>query len=667
MATANSLATDSVRENPGLFARIISFAAAVVVVSLSVNYTFGFDFFVGYVLIEQTAVMLIIGLLISTSFLVMPMGLGVPVRFARVIDLALSALGFAITLYLFYNADNIFEQGWEFAAPDNAKLIALIMWALCMECGRRAGGIPVFVVCLLLSGFPLVAAHLPSPLNGISQPLFDLAAYHVYGGESIFGLPSRTVATALLGFIIFGVVLQHTGAGPFFIDIAFALCGKFRGGPAKVAVLSSALFGSLSGSAVANVMSTGTLTIPAMKRSGFSPRMAGAVEACASTGGVLAPPVMGATAFVMASFLNVSYSTIAIAATIPAFLYFFGMFVQLDSYAARVKLSGLDEQVIPDFWKVLREGWYYAFVILTLVLLILMTEIEEKAPYYATCLLLVINQFSARHKLNWRRAANLVVGVGIALAELAAIIASIGCVIGALFVSGVIGSLTNDLLSLAGGNVYALLLMGAVTCFALGMGMPITASYIFLAILLVPALTRLGIDPLAAHMFLLYYGAVSYITPPVAIAALTASTISKSGPIQTGLESMRIGAVLYIIPFVFVFHPALLMNAPAGEIIFAFASAVLGIIFFCSALQGYLPGAGVAEGPAGWPARAISFCAGIFLVLPGDMIFPQYGNLFAVPVAIAAYGIAMFILRVSVRRRQRPAEESVAAVQRNIS
>jgi TRAP transporter 4TM/12TM fusion protein len=636
------------RERPSLgrFERIVIFVVAVVVTAISVNHTFGLDFLVGYVLIESTAVMLIIGLLIATAFLVMPLqpiGNG---ALSRAVDACLALISLAITFYLFVKADIIFEQGWEFAAPNDAKWIALVMWALCMECGRRAGGTPVFVVCLLLSAFPLVAAHLPSPFNGISQPLLDLAAYHVYGGESVFGLPSRTVATSLLGFIIFGVALQHTGAGAFFIDIAFALCGRYRGGPAKVAVVSSGLFGSLSGSAVANVMSTGTLTIPAMKRSGLSARMAGAVEACASTGGVLAPPVMGATAFVMASFLNVSYATIAIAATIPAFLYFFGMFVQIDAYAARTRLRGLDPSLMPEFRKVLREGWYYAAVIVALVLLILLTSLEEKAPYYATALLLVINQFNPRHRLNLRGAADLVTGIGIALAELAAIVASIGFVIGALFVSGVIGSLTNDLLALAGGNVYALLLMGAATCFILGMGMPITASYIFLAILLVPALTRLGIDPLAAHMFLLYYGAVSYITPPVAIAALTAATISNSGPIQTGFEAMRIGAIIYIIPFVFVFHPALLMDAPAFEILLAFATAVVGVTFVSCALQGYLPGAGVASGIAEWPARALALVAGLLLVLPSETISAEYGIWSSLVVAAVAYGLGVLLLRL---------------------
>ncbi|WP_127595906.1 TRAP transporter permease [Nitratireductor alexandrii] len=647
----------TVREGSGRggFERMVIFTVAIVVTAISVNHTFGLDFLVGYVLIESTAVMLIIGLLIATAFLVMPLRPIGHSALSRAVDAGLALVSLAITAYLFVKADIIFEQGWEFAAPNDAKWIALAMWALCMECGRRAGGTPVFIVCLLLSAFPLVAAHLPSPFNGISQPLLDLAAYHVYGGESVFGLPSRTVATSLLGFIIFGVALQHTGAGAFFIDVAFALCGKYRGGPAKVAVVSSGLFGSLSGSAVANVMSTGTLTIPAMKRSGLSARMAGAVEACASTGGVLAPPVMGATAFVMASFLNVSYATIAIAATIPAFLYFFGMFVQIDAYAARTRLRGLDPSLMPEFRKVLREGWYYAAVIVALVLLILLTSLEEKAPYYATMLLLVINQFNPRHRLDLRGAANLVTGIGVALAELAAIVASIGFVIGALFVSGVIGSLTNDLLALAGGNVYALLLMGAATCFILGMGMPITASYIFLAILLVPALTRLGIDPLAAHMFLLYYGAVSYITPPVAIAALTAATISHSGPIQTGFEAMRIGAIIYIVPFVFVFHPALLMDAPASEILLAFATAVVGVTCVSCALQGYLPGAGVAAGLAEWPARALALAAGLLLVLPSGTISAGYGVWSSLLVAAAAYGLGVILLRLAGRGRQRAA------------
>jgi TRAP transporter 4TM/12TM fusion protein len=417
---------------------------------------------------------------------------------------------------------------------------------------------------------------------------------------------------------MFGAVLQYTGAAHFFNNLAFALFGSVRGGPAKVAIFASGLMGSVSGSVVSNVLTTGVVTIPAMKRIGFAPAYAGGVEACASTGGVLMPPVMGATAFVMASFLGVPYVTVALAALMPSLLFYLALFVQIDGYAARRGLRGLPRAELPSVRRTFAEGWQYIVVFVLLVWMLLVLQQEAIAPFYATALLLVINQFSRRHRLDWKKLGLLVEGICGALGELSALLAGVGLIIGALSVTGLAGTLANDLVYLAGNNIYVLLVMGAITSFIFGMGMTITACYIFLAIVLAPPLVAAGFDPVAVHLFMLYWGMVSFITPPVALAAFVAAGIAKARPMQVGMQSVRLGAAMYFVPFFFVLNPALILRGSPGEIVVVVSTAVVGIAFLASALEGYVLGVGtVARSAAGWAARLLLVAGGLVMAMPG--------------------------------------------------
>jgi TRAP transporter 4TM/12TM fusion protein len=462
---------------------------------------------------------------------------------------------------------------------------------------------------------------LPNVIAALSIPIQDVAIFHILGEESLFGIPMRVFAQLVFGFLIFGISLQFTGGGPFFINLAFALLGHLRGGPAKVSIFSSGLMGSMSGGPISNVLTTGPLSIPAMRRIGFSKEYAAGVEACASTGGVFMPPIMGATAFVMASFLNISYVMVAIAAIVPSVLYFFGLFMQIDAYAAKNNLQGLPKEELPKLSQVFKDGWYFIAVFVALIWMLVYLQREAVAPFYATGLLLVINQFT-KHRMSLERVMQLVAQMGKLLAELAGILAAIGLIIGGLAVTGIAGTIANDLVYLAGENVLILLIMGALTSFILGIGMTVTAAYIFLAIVLVPALTNSGLDPLASHMFVMYWGMLSFITPPVALAAFAAASVANVSPMRAGFEAMRLGAIIYFVPFFFVFNPALLLQGSIMDNIQAITTALIGVAVVSGALQGYLVGFGnLGSGAKGFLVKMLIGVSGLTLALPAGGLF----------------------------------------------
>ena len=446
-------------------------------------------------------------------------------------------------------------------------------------------------------------------------------------------------ANLVVGFLVFGVALQYTGGGAFFLNLAFALLGKRRGGPAKVAIFASGLMGSMSGSVITNVLTTGVMSIPAMKRVGFRPAYAGGVEACASTGGVLMPPVMGATAFVMATFLEIGYAEIVIAAAFPSLLYYLGLFMQIDAYAARNGLQGLPANELPPVSQVLRDGWYFVFVFVMLIVMLLYMQREAQAPYYATVTLLVINQLAKKHRWSLKRFVEFLEGVGTLFAELLAVLAGVGLIIGALTLTGKVGSLTYELVRIAGNSVIMLLVMGALTSFILGIGMTVTAAYLFLAVTLAPALVAGGLDKLAVHLFLMYWGMISFITPPVALGAYAAASIAQSNPMKTGFEAMRLGSIIYFVPFFFVLNPALIGQGPVGEILLVLTTAVVGIVLIASGLQGYLYGIGALDGAAAaWPGRVLLVIGGLILAAPAN---PKILGLTHLQINTAALAVAL--------------------------
>ncbi len=621
-------------------------------VLMAIYVIFNLGIFVGIVPLDTQYYYAMLAALLPLVFFLYPIWPGVgPKNQVPWYDVILSALAFGIAVYFVTAGESIIDEGWEYDAPQHAVYMTFIFWILGLEAARRAGGLVIFIICLLFSLYPILAPYAPGFLEGEPNNWADTATYHVFGTESLIGVPMEAFANLVVGFLIFGVALQFTGGGTFFLNLAFSLLGKRRGGPAKVAIFSSGLMGSMSGSVITNVLTTGVMSIPAMKRVGFRPAYAGGVEACASTGGVLMPPIMGATAFVMAVFLEIPYSEIVMAAIIPSILYFFALFMQIDAYSARFHLAGLPASELPSIGEVMRDGWYFVAVFLMLIFMLLYMQQEAQAPFYATAVLLVINQFAKKHRWGWRQLSDFMVGVGKLFTELAAILAGIGLIIGSLSLTGKVGTIAYELVNFAGDNTLLLLIMGALTCFVLGIGMTITAAYLFLAITLAPGLAKAGLNDLAIHMFILYWAMISFITPPVAIGAYAAAGIAQSNPMKTGLEAMRLGTIIYFVPFFFVLDPALIGLGTPIEVATVFVAAVVGVVLVSAGLQGYLIGAGSLGGginPVHWLLRVALFASGMMLALPGGEIIGYTAlelNITAAIIGIPAVALTWFINR----------------------
>ena len=587
-------------------------------VLLSINQLFNLQL-LGYVLLDNRYLYALAGIFLSLSYLVFPLtGKGAAAGTVPWYDIVLSAASLGVAGYFVWTGEQALSSGWEYAAPQTAMILSFMFWGLILEATRRTGGLIIFAIVLVFSLYPAFADKVPGPISGFPLPLEDAIAFHILSSESSFGIPMRAFGELVVGFIVFGAALQQTGGGRFFNDLALSLVGRFRGGAAKVAIFASGFMGSMSGSVITNVLTTGVVSIPAMRRTGFSRPYAAGTEACASTGGVLMPPVMGTTAFVMASFLGIPYIEIAMAAALPSMLYYFGLFVQLDSYAARRGLKGLERAEVPSLRETFREGWQYLFVFGVLIFVMVVFRQETLAPFYATALLLVINQAFPRTRLSLQGMTNLVLAIGRALAELVAVLLGVGLIVGAFSATGLAGTLVNDLLFIAGDATIVLLVMGAITSFIFGMGMTVTACYIFLAIVLAPALTQAGLNPLAVHLFIMYWGMVSFITPPVALGAFAAATIAGTGPIKAGIAAMRLGSVIYFVPFFFVLNPALIGQGTTAEVLLVLGTAFPGVWLIASATQGYLAFFGsFGDGWASLVNRALLFVGGILLIFPG--------------------------------------------------
>jgi len=641
---------------PKGFWRALLIAMTAATILLCINQQFNLRFFVGYTQLNTEYFYLLIVLMLPFTFILFPGSGRASLERVPWYDAALFGITVVSAVYLMLNIRKAAELGWEFSgAPTPVIAAGLVMWAILMEALRRTGGWSLLLSILPFTVYPLFAdSAWLGPLKGTQSTVEQATAYHVLSTESLLGIPIQAFADTVIGFLVFGTALMMTGAGKFFINLAFALCGTFRGGAAKVGILASALLGMMSGSIVSNVLTAGTMTIPTMKRTGFAPSYAGAIEACASTGAVLAPPVMGATAFVIAQFLNVSYAEVALAAVIPALLYYLGLFMQVDSYAARHGLKGLRREELPTVWETLREGWYYAFVVILLIVMLLHFKRESHAPFYATALLLVLNQiFNKEGRWNLRSAIDFIELNGRTFVELVGILAGCGLLIGAFSMTGVISSLAGDLLRIAGANVFLLLIMCALTSLILGLGLTTTACYIFLAVLVAPALEKLGLNKMAVHMFIFYWGMLSSITPPVAIASFAAAGIAGAPAMRTGWQSMWVGSIIYFLPFFFVMNPALVLQGDGIylEALQLVVEAAVGILLICGGLQGYQAGIGDTRhaGILEWPLRLLLIAGGFILAMPGGGIAPlSQATMTTLGAAIAIP--TLVVLAVFVRR-----------------
>ena len=529
-------------------------------------------------------------------------------------DMLLFVGAIVVNVYFAYNAENIVTMGWDYTGPPLALAFSFVLWVLVVEALRRTAGPVVAVIAVVFSVYPLFAGHVPIGfLQGIEFDLPSAARMHAMGGDSILGLPLQAAASILIGFLFFGVVLKHTGGARFFYEFAQSLFGHARGGSAKVSVVSSASMGMMSGSAVSNVLTTGPMTIPAMKKGGFPGRFAAGVEATASSGGSITPPIMGAAAFLMVSFVGVPYREVAVAAAIPAVLYFLGIFAQIDAFSAKSKLSGMPRAKLPRTLPVLVSGWPYVVALAGLLVLLVVYRREAQAPFIIVAALIMVAALRRTERLTLRGLVEMFFAAGKTIAEILGIIAGVGLIVGGLSMSGVSLSLARELVVLVGDNVLLILFAGAVTSFVLGMGMTVSAVYVFLAIVMAPAIVALGIDPIAAHVFVIYWATVSYITPPVALAAFAAAGIAGTRPMQTSLTAMRLGVVKYVIPFCFALNPALVGRASLPEIAFTFGMAVLGVTMMAYSFEGWMAG---INRPMHWVARIIGSLAGLAMLAP---------------------------------------------------
>jgi TRAP transporter 4TM/12TM fusion protein len=633
-------------------------------IALCVNQQFTLRFFVGYTQLNTEYFYLLILCMLPFTFAIFPGSKTAPLDRVPWYDVALFIATVIASAVLMANVRKAAELGWEFGgAPTDVFAAGLALWVILMEALRRTGGWSLLLSVLPFTVYPLFAdSAWLGPLRGTQSTVEQGTAYHMLSSESVLGIPIQAFADTVIGFLVFGTALMLTGAGKFFINLAFALCGTFRGGAAKVCIFASGLLGMMSGSIVSNVLTAGTMTIPVMKRSGFRASYAGAIEACASTGAVLAPPVMGATAFVIAQFLNVSYAEVALAAVIPAALYYLGLFMQVDSYAARHGLSGIPRAELPRVGTTLKEGWYYVFVIVLLIVMLLHFKRESHAPFYATALLLILNQlFSRETRWTLKRVGDFLELNGRTFVELVAILAGCGLLIGAFSMTGVVSSLANDLLRIAGANALLLLAMCAITSLVLGLGLTTTACYIFLAVLVAPALEKMGLNKMAVHMFIFYWGMLSSITPPVAIASFAAAGIAGAPAMRTGWESMWVGSIIYFIPFFFVLNPALVLQGSAIDAMLLAGKAAVGILFICGGIQGYQAGIGDLRtaGVLEWPLRIMLVIGGFVLATPGGGIMPlsewAISSLGLALIAPAA-AIAWLFVQRDARLAPRPAQ-----------
>ena len=497
---------------------------------------------------------------------------------------------------------------------------------LTLEASRRTVGLPFAVIVIFFLAYALFSPFMPGIFRTKGVTYDTCATYLYLDPQGILGTPLEVATTIVLVFILFGQTITRVGVSKLFNDVAFSLMGRYRGGPAKVAVLASSLFGMISGSAVANVVTTGVFTIPLMKKAGYKPHFAGAVEAVASTGGQIMPPIMGAAAFLMATFLGIPYGKVALAAMIPAILYYLAVFIQVDLRAAKENLRGLPQSELPRIIQVIKESWYLAIPLIVLVYALFFAWMEAETAGLIGVLSALILGFLNR-QLGLRGIFTLLRDCGKGLLEVGVTSAGAGIIIGILTITGLAFLFSSILIGLANGNVFLLLVMSAIVASILGMGMTVTAAYLLTVSIGVPALIEVGIPPLLAHFFIFYYAVLSFLTPPVCLAAYAAASIAGANMMKTAFQAMRLGIAAYVVPFIFAYKPALLLQGSVVDIGEACLTAVFGVWFLAMGVEGFL------FAILSWWKRIVLMIGGVVLMIPG-LLFDAIGIVIVAPVII---------------------------------
>jgi TRAP transporter 4TM/12TM fusion protein len=575
----------------------------------------------------QQFIAMVYGLILGSSFILLPARKGQTLDRLPWYDLLFSFISILAGLYIaVYYQQIMIDVG---IIMTHRVVLGICAVLLTMEAARRVVGMPFLIIVSVFIVYALFAAYFPGDLYTRSISYDNLATYLYLDPQGLLGIPMVVAATIVLVFLLFGQSISTVGVSKLFNDIAFALMGRFRGGPAKVAVFASSLFGMISGSAVANVATIGVFTIPLMKKSGYKPYFAGAVEAVSGTGGQIMPPIMGAAAFIMATFVGVPYAQVALAAVVPALLYYIAVFMQVDLRAAKDNLVGLPSEQLPRARNVLKENWPYVIPFAVLVYTLFVVWMEAEFAGLISILVTVILGFIMTRRTGFTLKRLLLVfrDAGKGLLEVGVTSAGAGLIIGVLSITGLAFTFSSLLVNLAKGNVFLLLVLSAFGSVVLGMGMPVTASYLLMVVLTAPALVNLGMPLLIAHLFVFYYGVLSFLTPPVCLAAYAAASIAGANMTQTAFQAMRLGIAAYLVPFIFAYKPALLLQGTMIQILEACTFGVIGVMFIAVGIEGFL-----FRSLRLWK-RAVLVAGGIVVMVPG-LLFDIVGLCMCGPIML---------------------------------
>ncbi len=563
------------------------------------------------------------------------------------LDLAMIAGALGSSLYMVLNIDRL-AMFLQFRPNFTDVVVCIVGVLLVIETTRRINGNAMCILAIIFILYGLFGDLLPETLGHRGYTLSRLAAY-LFSIDGVFGTSVNVSSTYMILFVIFGAVLEGTGGGKLFIESATAGFGRFRGGPAKAAVLASAGMGTISGSSAGNVVTTGAFTIPLMKKIGYRSEFAGAVEAVASTGGQIMPPIMGAGAFVMAETLGIPYATIALSAVIPALLYFLSIYVMVDCEALKTKLSALPKNELPVMKRVLSEvGHLIIPVAVLLYILIIQKATPIRAGLYGIYSSLLVALFRKTTRYGWRKLINMLSDGAKGAVGVISACACAGIIIGVLALTGLGSRIVGIITALSGGNVIAALFLTMVVTLILGMGLPTTASYIVCSSVVAPALIHMSIPPLAAHFFIFYFACLSAITPPVAVASYAAAGIAKSNPNTTGWAAFKLGLAAFIVPYMFVFSNSLLLIGSPGLIVRSAVTSVVGTVFFGMAISGWL------KHRANPLVRLILLAAALLLIDQGF-----YTDIAGFVLIIACYLLQIFVFKTNPKK-----ETPVADVER---
>lgn len=558
--------------------------------------------------LEELRLTTFVAFIIFIGYLVFPARKGTQkVNHMPWYDVILMLLGTGSFLYYAANARAIIQQGSRFEAYQ--IVIGIVGILVLMELCRRSVGLPILIVASIFIVYALVwGLNNPSLWGKINYSV----RYLFYGKEGILSTPINVCSKFIVVFIIFGAFLERTGVADFFIQISNSIVGGFSGGPAKVAVVASALEGMVSGSSVANTVGSGSVTIPLMKKTGYKPEFAAAAEASASTGGQIMPPIMGAAAFLLADYVGVPYSNIAVKAILPAVLYFAGIFIAVHLEAKKEGLRGLSKEELPRLKPLLKK----IYLLFPLALLIYLVGTSTRSIQYAAAISIVaaiaVGIFNKDNRISFKSIFEALAAGGKGMITVAAACGVAGIIAGTLTMTGLANIMINGIVTLAGDKVIVALFLTMLCCIVLGMGVPTTANYCIMAATCAPILVRMGVPLIAAHFFVFYFGIVADLTPPVALAAYAGAAIAQANPMKTAMTATKLAIGAFIVPYVFALNPAMLfIDTTAWEVVLICITSLVGIFGVSSALEGYL----FHDMP--WYQRILSLVGGLLLIYPG--------------------------------------------------